>query len=63
MTPEAPPATAVDVNAIDPTLTHQVGEFKHEIALTTLRVDPTDRFVAAGAEDVSTALLAETSER
>ena len=47
---------AVDLNAIDPTQSHQVNEFKHEIALTTLRVDPTDRFVAAGAEDLDVQL-------
>ncbi|MCP4171956.1 MAG: WD40 repeat domain-containing protein [Fuerstiella sp.] len=41
----------IDRNLLDVTQSHQVAEFKHEIALTTLRVDPTDRFVAAGAED------------
>ncbi len=41
-----------EVDAIDPTQTHQVADFKHEIALTTLRVDPTGRFAAAGAEDL-----------
>ncbi len=56
MTPETPSETAVDVHAIDPAKTHQVGELKHEIALTTLRVDPTDRFVAAGAEDLDVQL-------
>ena len=56
MTTENPDPTIVDVNAIDPTQTHQVAEFKHEIALTALRVDPTDRFVAAGAEDLDVQL-------
>ena len=56
MNMENPDQTIVDVNAIDPTQTHQVAEFKHEIALTALRVDPTDRFVAAGAEDLDVQL-------
>jgi WD40 repeat protein len=47
---------AVDTNQLDPTQSHQVHEFKHEIALTTLRVDPTDRFLAAGAEDLDVQL-------
>ena len=56
MTPETTEKTAVDLNETDPTQTHQIAEFKHEIALTTLRVDPTDRFVAAGAEDLDVQL-------
>ena len=40
--PEAP---------IDVTGTHVVAEFKHEVALTTCRLDPLDRFAFAGAED------------
>ena len=50
MKTETPDAT--NVEAIDPTQIHQVAEYKHEIALTAIRVDPTDRFVAAGAEDL-----------
>ena len=46
----------VDVDAIDPTQTHQIAEFKHEVALTTLRVDPTGHFAAAGAEDLDVQL-------
>ena len=46
----------VDTNSIDPKQTHQVAEYKHEVALTTLRVDPTGRFVAAGAEDLDVQL-------
>ena len=42
--------------AIDPAQTHQVAEFKHERPLTTLRVDPTSRFVAAGAQDLDVQL-------
>lgn len=60
MTTETPdkPAdpTPVDVNAIDPAQTHQIAEFKHAIALTSVRVDPTDRFAAAGAEDLDVQL-------
>lgn len=37
---------------LDVTKTHAIAEFKHELALTTLRVDPTARMVAAGAEDL-----------
>lgn len=37
---------------LDPVKTHQVGEFKHHNPLTTLRVDPTGRFAAAGAQDL-----------
>ncbi len=56
MNPDTPEQTAVDTSLLDPTKTHQVAEFKHDIALTTLRVDPTDRFVAAGAEDLDVQL-------
>jgi WD40 repeat protein len=38
-------------NPIDVTQTHVVAEFKHEVSLTTCRIDPTGRFVFAGAED------------
>ncbi len=37
---------------IDPVETHQVAEFKHDRPLTTLRVDATSRYVAAGAQDL-----------
>ena len=37
---------------VDPVETHQVAEFKHQNPLTTLRVDPTGRFAAAGAQDL-----------
>ena len=50
-----PAATAEAASApspIDPTKTHQVAEFKHETPLTTCRIDPTGRFVVAGAEDL-----------
>ncbi|MBC8355963.1 MAG: hypothetical protein H8E66_28635 [Planctomycetes bacterium] len=56
MTTDAPNEATIDLNAIDPTQTHQIAEFKHEIALTTIRVDPTDRFAAAGAEDLDVQL-------
>ncbi len=42
--------------AIDPVETHQVAEFKHQNPLTTLRVDPTSRYVAAGAQDLDVQL-------
>ncbi|MGZ0170698.1 MAG: WD40 repeat domain-containing protein [Planctomycetales bacterium] len=38
-------------NPIDVTQTHVVAEFKHDIPLTTCRIDPSGRFVFAGAED------------
>lgn len=41
---------------VDPVETHQVAEFKHQNPLTTLRVDPTARFVAAGAQDLDVQL-------
>lgn len=47
------PKTAGPIAAVH---THEVREFKHKIPLTTLRVDPTDRFVAAGAEDLDVQL-------
>ena len=37
---------------IDPANIHQVNEFKHPNPLTTLKADPTGRFVAAGAQDL-----------
>ncbi len=42
--------------AIDPTQTHQIAEFKHDSPLTTLRVDPTYRLIAAGAQDLDVQL-------
>ena len=44
------PAGSID--KIDPAKTHKVAEFKYERPLTTLRVDPTSQFIAAGAEDL-----------
>jgi len=38
-------------NPIDVTQTHLVTEFKHDTPLTTCRIDPTGRFVFAGAEN------------
>jgi WD40 repeat protein len=43
-------------DTVDPTQTHQVAELKHQNPLTTLRVDPTGRFVAAGAQDLDVQL-------
>ncbi|MFT5526250.1 MAG: WD40 repeat protein [Pirellulaceae bacterium] len=37
---------------VDPTQTHVVTEFKHEEPLTSLRCDPTGRWIAAGAQDL-----------
>lgn len=54
--PNDPAPADVDPQAIDPKQTHEVGEFKHETPLTTLRVDPQGRFVAAGAEDLDVQL-------
>ena len=41
---------------IDPRQTHETGELKHQNPLTTLRVDPTGRYVAAGAQDLDVQL-------
>ena len=38
---------------IDPTKTHETGEFQHDRPLTTCRIDPQGRFVFAGAEDLN----------
>lgn len=47
----------MNVNStIDPLEIHQVAEFKHGNPLTTLRVDPTSRYVAAGAQDLDVQL-------
>jgi WD40 repeat protein len=48
--PIAPPLPE-DPQAIDPKKSHQVAEFKHGVALTTCRIDPTGQYVFAGAED------------
>lgn len=42
----------VDYDAIDPVKTHKVAELKHTVPLTSCRVDPTGRFIVAGAEDL-----------
>ena len=44
--------TATTSAPIDPAKTRQVAEFKHEKPLTTCRIDPTGKFVVAGAEDL-----------
>ncbi len=49
----AEPAVAAGLDAKQ---THQVAAFKYELPLTTLRVDPTARFAAAGAEDLDVQL-------
>lgn len=53
----APPALPEDKPLpklpIDVTKTHAVAEFKHDRPLTTCRIDPTGRFVFAGAEDLN----------
>ena len=41
---------------IDPTQTHETAVLKHQNPLTTLRVDPTGRYVAAGAQDLDVQL-------
>ena len=43
-------------DTVDPVHTRQVAELKHQNPLTTLRVDPTGRFVAAGAQDLDVQL-------
>lgn len=40
-------------NPIDVTKTHVVAEFKHSLPLTTCRIDPSGRYVFAGAENFS----------
>jgi WD40 repeat protein len=42
--------------SIDPAQTHLLSQYKHEEPLTTLRCDPTGRFVAAGAVDLDVQL-------
>jgi WD40 repeat protein len=56
MNPQNPAPKGVEVSAIDPKQSHEAGEFKHEVPLTTLRADPSGRFVAAGAEDLDVQL-------
>lgn len=64
MTPETTKPTPADQTAVDPKETHQTKEFKHEVALTTLGVDPQGRYVAAGAEDLDVHLWdLETGEK
>jgi WD40 repeat protein len=46
----------INSTEIDPTQTHEIAELKHQNPLTTLRVDPTGRFVAAGAQDLDVQL-------
>ncbi len=46
--PEAPPLPEMP---LDVTKSHVAAEFKHEVALTTCRIDPTGRYAFAGAED------------
>jgi len=48
----AQPVANPKAESIDVTQTHQVAELKHDRPLTTCRVDPTGRFVAAGAQDL-----------
>ncbi|MBT4863614.1 MAG: WD40 repeat domain-containing protein [Planctomycetaceae bacterium] len=50
----APPALPEDAPLpIDARKTHVAAEFKHDFPLTTCRIDPTGRFVFAGAEDLN----------
>ena len=41
------------MNSIDPKRVHQTAEFKHERPLTTCRIDPSGKYVFAGAEDLN----------
>ncbi|WP_417383370.1 WD40 repeat domain-containing protein [Gimesia sp.] len=43
---------AIDYDAVNPVKTHMVAELKHTVPLTSCRVDPTGRFIVAGAEDL-----------
>ena len=45
----APPPLPED--PVDVKQAHVVAEFKHDVALTTCRLDPQARFAFAGAED------------
>jgi WD40 repeat protein len=51
--PAAPALPEAAPLPIDVTKTHVIAEFKHEFPLTTCRIDPTGRFVFAGAEDLN----------
>jgi len=53
---DSPPEPPLSARSIDPKKTHKIAEFKHGAPLTTLRVDPTARFVAAGAQDLDVQL-------
>ena len=50
---ETQPANQEPADKIEPTKTHKVGEHKHDRPLTTCRIDPSGRFVFAGAEDLN----------
>lgn len=49
--PEAPPLPEDKPLPLDVTKSHVVSEFKHDIPLTTCRLDPTGQYAFAGAED------------
>jgi WD40 repeat protein len=46
-----PPTGDSASRALDPTKTHEVADFEFDVALTCCKVDPTGRYVFAGAED------------
>ena len=50
---EPTPPAETQPAAIDATETHKVSEYKHGKPLTCCRIDPTGRFVFAGAEDLN----------
>ncbi|REJ72069.1 MAG: hypothetical protein DWQ45_10700 [Planctomycetota bacterium] len=49
--PDLPPPPPAARRPVDVPKTHLFAEFKHERPLTTCRIDPTGRYVFAGAED------------
>jgi len=51
-TDDAKPETPSDQVVIDPKQTHQIAEYKHDRALTTCQLDPQERFLFTGAEDL-----------
>ena len=51
--PAPPPLPDNAPLPIDVKKTHMVSEFKHTVPLTTCRIDPSGRFVFAGAEDLN----------
>lgn len=53
MTDSAPKSINSTATVIDPTKTHKIAEFKHELPLTTGLIDPLSRYVFAGAEDLN----------